>query len=394
MTEPGPLPDGSSTVAKDVIESARTFRLRMAVIDHEYEVALDTTRDRFGRTVHAGAAAAARAHRDEAAVEAYATHLAPHAEELLDVARRALDELPPARHLAGWRAVLDGLSVTTAEIRRAFDRPVTGPSAERSRRAALWPHLTAWADHGSIASNLADQHGAPRHRPALTMEEQQAWTEKAQAAQERGELDLIESWYAADGRPVTLAYLVEDDDSTVVALHGDPGAPGWKVIGHHAHDWEAGKGLPPAVPPGVLRPDVSRFNRPVPVPEVSLQELVRDVVEGHSAGDASNALLSAVQRGYHAGPMVRLQELLETSGQFSSALETVHGRQIAARLSALGRQVEFLAREVEDAAEDLGATVAVLPPHRTPILRMRPRPAVDTTPPAPPPRASTSTHHR
>ncbi|MGW3867737.1 hypothetical protein ACWEDZ_40835, partial [Streptomyces sp. NPDC005047] len=134
--------------------------------------------------------------------------------------------------------------------------------------------------------------------------------------------------------------------------------------------------------------------RPVPVPEVSLQELIRDVVEGHSAGDASNALLSAVQRGYHAGPMVRLQELLETSGQFASALETVHGRQIAARLSALGRQVEFLAREVEDAAEDLGATVAVLPPHRTPVLRMRLRPAVDTTPPAPAPRASTSTHHR
>ncbi|MFJ6071594.1 hypothetical protein ACIQFU_12260 [Streptomyces sp. NPDC093065] len=394
MTEPSSLPDGPPPVAKNVVESARTFRLRMAVIDHEYEVALDTTRDRFGRTVHAGAAAAARAHRDEAAVEAYATHLAPHAEDLLGAARRALDELPPARHLAGWRAVLDGLSATTAEIRRALDRPVTGPSAERAGRAALWPHLTAWADHGSIASNLADQHSTHHHRPSLTMEEQQSWTEKAQAAQQRGELDLIESWYAADGQPITLAYLVEDDDSTVVALHGDPGAPGWKVIGHHAHEWEAGKALPPAVPPGVLRPDISRFARPVPVPEVSLQELNRDVVEGHSAGDASNALLSAVQRGYHAGPMVRLQELLETSGQFASALETVHGRQIAARLSALGRQIEFLAREVEDAAEDLGATVAVLPPHRTPVLRMRPRPAVDTTPPAPPPRASTSTHHR
>ncbi|MET9104997.1 hypothetical protein [Streptomyces zhihengii] len=394
MTEPSSLPDGPPAVAKNVVESARTFRLRMAVIDHEYEVALDTARDRFGRTVHAGAAAAARARRDEAAIEAYATHLAPHAEDLLDAARRALDELPPARHLAGWRAVLDGLSASTAEIRRVLDRPVTGPSAERARRAALWPHLTAWADHGSIASNLADQHGTRRYRPSLTMEEQQAWTEKAQAAQQRGELDLIESWYAADGQPITLAHLVEDDDSTVVALHGDPGAPGWKVIGHHAHEWEAGKALPPAVPPGVLRPDISRFNRPVPVPEMSLQELIRNVVEGHSAGDASNALLSAVQRGYHAGPMVRLQELLETSAQFASALETVHGRQIAARLSALGRQIEFLAREVEDAAEDLGATVAVLPPHRTPVLRMRPRPAVDTTPPAPPPRASTSTHHR
>ncbi|MDX3119752.1 hypothetical protein PV461_41355, partial [Streptomyces scabiei] len=105
-------------------------------------------------------------------------------------------------------------------------------------------------------------------------------------------------------------------------------------------------------------------------------------------------LLGAVQRGYTPGPMVRLQELLETSSQFASALATVQGRQIAARLSALGRQIEFLTREVEEAAEDLGATVAVLPPHRTPVLRVRPRPAVDTAPPTPPPRAITPARHR
>lgn len=144
----------------------------------------------------------------------------------------------------------------------------------------------------------------------------------------------------------------------------------------------------------MLRADVSWFNRPAPVPEVSLQELIRDVVEGQTAGDASEALLGAVQRGYDAGPMVRLQELLETSGQFASALETVQGRQIAARLSALGRQIDFLTREVEEAAEDLGATVAVLPPHRTPVLRVRPRPAVDTAPPTPPARTSTTARHR
>jgi hypothetical protein len=92
--------------------------------------------------------------------------------------------------------------------------------------------------------------------------------------------------------------------------------------------------------------------------------------------------------------MVRLQELLETGSQFASALERVQGRQIAARRSALGRRIEFLTREVEEAAEDLGATVAVLPPHRTPVLRIRPRPAVDTTPPAPRPRASTPARHR
>ncbi|WP_329159926.1 hypothetical protein OHB49_11270 [Streptomyces sp. NBC_01717] len=390
-----PDPDGPLPVAPELPNAARDFRLRMAVIDRETETALDMTRDRYGRIVHASAAAAARAQRDKAAVEAYTTHLAPHADALLDAARRALDELPPARHLAGWRAVLDGLAASATEIRPALDRPAApGSQAERAQHSALWPHLTAWADHSFIASNLADQSDGQHHKAPLTEEEQRMWTERAQAAQRRGELELTESWYAAGGQPITLAHLVEDDDSTLVALRGDPDAPGWQVIGHYAHEYEAGQSLPAPVPPGVLRADVSGFNRSEPAPEISLQELTRDVVEAQHAGDASNALLSATQRGYDAGPMVRLQELLETSSQFASALETVQGRQIAARLSALGRQIEFLTREVEEAAEDLGATVAVLPPHRTPVLRVRQRPAVDTTPPTPPPRASTPARHR
>ncbi|MEU6182779.1 hypothetical protein [Streptomyces coeruleorubidus] len=390
-----PAPDGPLPTAPELASKARNFRLRMAVIDCETEATLDMTRDRYGRTVHAGAAAAARAHRDKTAVEAYTTHLAPHAEALLDSARLALDELPPARHLTGWRAVLDGLASSASEIRRALDRPAApGSPAERVQHAALWPHLTAWADHSPIASNLADQRDGQHRKAPLAEEEQQMWTERAQAAQKRGELELTESWYAADGQPITLAYLVEDDDSTVAALRGDPGVPGWQVIGHYAHEAEAGKVLPAPAPPGVLRPDVSRFNRPAPAPEVSLQDLIRDVVEGRTAGDASNALLGAVQRGHDAGPMVRLQELLETSGQFANALETAQGRQIAARLAALARQIEFLTREVEEAAEDLGATVAVLPPHRTPVLRARPRPSVDTTAPTPPPRANATARHR
>jgi hypothetical protein len=367
----------------------------MAVIDRETEAALDVTRDRYGRTVNADAAADVRARRDKAAVEAYTTYLAPCAEALLDTACRVLGALPPARHLAGWRAVLDGLAASTVEIRRVLDQPAApGSAGERAQYMALWPHLTAWADHGFIASHHADLAQRRHHQAPLTEDEQHLWTEKAQAAHRRGALEFTESWYAADGQPITLAYLVEDDDSTVVALRGDPDAPGWQVIGHYAHEYEAGQVLPAPVPPGVLRPDVSEFHRPEPAPEVSLQALIRDVVEARQAGDASNALLAATQRGHDAGPMVRLQELLETGAQFANALETVQGRQIAARLSALGRQVEFLTREVEEAAEDLGATVAVLPPHRTPAPRVRPRPAVDTTPPVPPPRTSTPARHR
>ncbi|MBT2509201.1 hypothetical protein J7I98_25620 [Streptomyces sp. ISL-98] len=365
----------------------------MAIIDRETEMALDTTQDRYGRTVHHDAAAAAHARRNQAAVEAYVAYLARHADKLLDTARRALDKLPPARHIPAWRALLDGLAASHAEIVRVLDRPADpGSAAEREQHTAVWPHLAVWADHSYIATDLADQHHQPE--PEMTGEERQMWTEMAHSAQRGGELDLIESWYAADGRPITLAYLVEDDTSTVIALAGDPGGPAWQVIGHYANEYAAVQALPRAVPPGVLRPDVSRFNRPEPAPEVSLQELLQDVIEAHAAGDVSEALLTATQHGHNAGPMIRLQELLETAAQFAKALESVQGKQVAARLDALGRQLGFLTREVHEAAEDLGATVAVLPPHRTPKPRIRPRPALGTTPPAPPSRPSASAHHR
>lgn len=390
-----PPSEGSLPAAPDLARHVHDFRLLMSVIDRENERALDRTRDRYGRTVHAGAEATARAHREQAAVEAYTAHLAPCADALLEAARRGLDDLPPARHLAGWRGVLDGLAVSASEIRRTLDQPAApGSAAERAQHRALWPYLTAWADHGVIASNLADQHKHQHHKAPLTGEEQHAWTERAQAAQKRGALGLVESWYSADGQLVTLAHLIENDDSTVITLRGDPNAPGWQVTGHYADEYEAGQVPRAAAPPGVLRADVSEFNRPELVPEVSLQELIRGVVEARHSSAASNALLGATQRGYDAGPMIRLQELLETAGKFAGALETVQGQQIAARLSALGRQVDFLTREVHEVAEDLGATVAVLPPHRAPVLPRGPRAAVDATPPTPPPRAATIARHR
>jgi hypothetical protein len=87
--------------------------------------------------------------------------------------------------------------------------------------------------------------------------------------------------------------------------------------------------------------------------------------------------------------MVRLEHLLDAAADFSHALDTVRGHQIGARIDALVRRLAFLVREAHEAAEDLGATVAVLPPHRTPKPpRIRQRPALDTTPPTPPPRTA------
>ncbi|WP_324614269.1 hypothetical protein [Streptomyces kebangsaanensis] len=223
----------------------------MMVIDRETETALDAARDRYGRTVHHHhAAAVALARRNEAALTAYATYLAPHGARLLDAARSVVDKLPPARHASAWRDLLDSLATSQVEIVRVLDRPATTDSAtERAQHTALWPHLAFWMDCGSIAADLADQ----RHQPApeLTAEERQMWTEMAHAARRRGELERFESWYAADGRLISLAYLVEDDASTVIALAGDPDAAGWEVIGHYDNEYAAGQALPRPVPSGV-----------------------------------------------------------------------------------------------------------------------------------------------
>jgi hypothetical protein len=366
--------------------------MRMAVLDREIQTALDTTRDRYGRTVHHRAEATARARRNQTALSLYSAQLVPHAAPLLDAARSTLDTLPPARHTSAWGELLDALAASHAEITGTLEHPAAqGTSAEREQHSAVWPHLVFWAEHGSLAADLADASRFLQQPGAgLTAEERQMWTEMAQAAQRRRELDLIESWYAADGRLITLAYLIEDDTDTVIALAGDPDAPGWEVIGQFDNEYAASLALPRPVPPGVLRADAaSRFNRPEPPPEQPLHDLLRDVIEARGASDVSEALLSATQMGYAAGPVVRLAQLLDTAAEFSHALNTVQGRQIGARLEALGRQFAFLAREVHDAAEDLGATVAVLPPHRTPKPpRIRSRPALDTAPPAPPARTA------
>ncbi|KPI02856.1 hypothetical protein OK074_5006 [Actinobacteria bacterium OK074] len=247
----------------------------------------------------------------------------------------------------------------------------------------MWPYLAAWADHSRSVTTLALHQHCPEIQ--LTNEEREFWNDVVRSARRRGELDLVESWYTAAGRLITLARLAEDDASTVIALAGDPDAPGWQVIGQYPDGRTARQEVPSPAPAGVLRPDASRFDRPEPAPAVPLQELIRDVIEACDAGVVSEVLLAVTEHGYGAGPMVRLQELMEAAAQFGRALETVQGRQAAARLAALGRQIGILTREVREVAEDLGATVAVLPPHRTPRPRIRTRPAPDTTPPATPP---------
>ncbi|WP_254394230.1 hypothetical protein [Streptomyces buecherae] len=77
-----------------------------------------------------------------------------------------LDDLPPTRHLADWRAVLDDLAASAAEIRETLQQPAApGSAAERAQHTALWPHLTAWAEHGVIVGTLAESGGHHHSAP-------------------------------------------------------------------------------------------------------------------------------------------------------------------------------------------------------------------------------------
>ncbi|MGW6742839.1 hypothetical protein ACWGDX_19305 [Streptomyces sp. NPDC055025] len=367
-----------------LIGHARDFSLLLDVAHLRCETALDALRDRYGNITDAQAAAAVRTERNRDAVEAYTTCLLPHAEELLACARLALDEMPPARHLAGWKAVLNDLGHATGQIRRILTTLAeAGTEAAREQTESLWPYLTAWAEHGYIVTHLADQHRTPD--PALTGDEQRHWTDRATAAQHSGDLDPFESWYDTQGRLITLAYLIEHDESTILAFAGDLDTPGWQVLGQYNTEYEAGQSSPPPAPSGVLRPDTSRYTPHVPTAEITLQELIQDITTSRHSGDVAEVLLRAADETGHApGPLARTQELIAVAAEFADALETRQGQCAAARLSVIGRQLGLLTRELRAAAEELGATIGVLPPHRTPRPRFVPPspPALTTRPPA------------
>lgn len=356
--------------------------MRFAVIHLKCENALDTLRSRHGTITDTPAATAARTERNRDAAAAFTEHLLSHTHVLLATARSAIDSMPPARHHGAWLILLDDLDHAATQIHRILtDTPPPGTGAAREQYRALWPYLTAWAEHSTILTNLLGQHRTPA--PVFTGDQQNAWTERAHTAQQHDELEPFESWYDARGRLITLAYLIEDDTSTVLVLAGDLDQPGWQVLGRHDNEHQAGQSAPPPVPSGVLRPGASRYQHRVTAHEVGLQDLIHDVnVAGHS-GDVAEALLAATDNGpYATGPLAHLGSLIRTAGQFADALETRQGGRSAVRLNFLAEQLGSLRRELQQTAEELSEAVGVLPPHRAPRPRFLTTPA-PTTPAAP-----------
>ncbi|MFK4222231.1 hypothetical protein [Streptomyces sp. NPDC019890] len=190
----------------------------------------------------------------------------------------------------------------------------------------------------------------------------------------------------------------DDEDATVLALAGDLDSPQMQVLGRYDNEYVAGQASPPAVPPGVLRPDAAHYRLRVPAAEVSVQELVRDVVGARHSGDVSEAPWTAADDTGHApSHLTRMTELVDTAAEFADALETRAGQHAAVRLGVIAQQLRVLSRELHAAAEELSADAGVLPPHRTRRPRFLPapsQPALTTTPPATAPPAAAPAHRR
>ncbi|MEU1149416.1 MFS transporter [Streptomyces sp. NPDC005863] len=290
--------------------------------------------------------------------------------------------MPPARHHAAWRELIDDMAHAADHIVRIQTAPDNQPEpdATRARHLQLWPYVLAWAERSFIISGLAEQHRPTA--PPLASEEQWLWTDLALAAWRRGALDVDDVWYSADNELITLADLVEPDDQTVVVLAGELGSDQVRVLGHYDTVQEAVEASPPPVPAGVLRPDFAPFAPQAPAAEAPVAKLVRQIEEARHTGDVYMALLDAVDdSGFSRGPLPRLAELLDRAATFADALETKQGQRSAARLSVLARQLGALREEIESAMEGLGA--GVLPPHRTPRPVFHVAPAPRAPPPTP-----------
>ncbi|MFJ7423365.1 hypothetical protein ACIQXD_32885 [Streptomyces uncialis] len=364
------------------------------------ETALDGLRNRHGTIIDAHAAAEAVAKRNHAASEIYRTTLMQHTGTLLTAARGALDSLPPARHHAGWAARLDNLEHAADQIQQILTSSPGEPDGEtaRSRGEAMWPFLVTWAEHASTACDLADQQHTPA-ATALSGDELRKWTQIARAARSSGRLTPYESWYDADQRLITIADLQHEDETfTAVALAGDLDSPDVQVLGHYGDELEAIDASPPPVPPGVLHPAASRYAERAHSAEVSFQVLIQDVREARRASDVAEAIETAVDRyGLARGQLVRLEEFVSVCAEFAQALGTQHAQRVAGRLGALSRQFAVLTAELREAGDDLSSTVAVLPPHRTPLAHRPPglgHPAIPTTLPVTAPPATTLAHRR
>lgn len=375
----GPCIPADPTPPPELLDHLTGFAVRYRVEHLACATTLRQLPRSHGVITEPSAARKAIEHRNRQVADAFTTRLLPRTADLLRLARSSLASMPPARHHAGWRLLLDDLDHATARIHHLI---ATIPAGRAD--AQLWPYLTTWAEHSLIVRDLVGQHRAAAV-PVLPAPEQERLTALALDARNRGELEPFESWYDAAGRRITLAYLIEHDDSTVLVLAEDPDGH-ITALGRYGTEYEAGRASPPPVPAGVLRPDAP-WRTEQPQPDTDVGTLIQDVITSAHTGDVSRSIAEAVDESEHQrGPLPQLADFLRVCAEFADALDTAQGHKTAARLTVLAAHADTLTRELAAAGEELGAQVAVLPPYRVPHPRhtaMPPGPALQATSPPP-----------
>ncbi|WP_433549119.1 hypothetical protein ACQPZG_31705 [Streptomyces sp. CA-294286] len=319
------------------------------------------------------------ARRNAALAEYGAQVLLPHTATLLAQARTRLYDLPTARHHTGWRLVLEDLDYAADQVQKLLSVAGHGESAEQRARA-LWPYLETWGDRSMLLRELIHQP-APQPLPQLPPEQEHQLTEWARAARTRGYLSPYRSWFEASGTQITLTYQEDPEDiPTCLALAGDIDSPHMRVIGAYENDDQALTDLPPPISPGTLRRGRPEVLRSLAPPEAGLRNLILDVANAQHSSEFAEAIYTATARNPAPSAAAEFSQFLATCGEWADALDTREGVQAAERIRLLSSQFAHVVHELLHLAEGLEGSLAMLPPHRTPLPRHlpSPKPALST----------------
>ncbi|MGW2404056.1 hypothetical protein ACWCXK_05960 [Streptomyces sp. NPDC001739] len=345
-----------------------------------WTAAIETGRDDLGNPPDMQHRAALTARRNAQALDAFRPVLA-HTEDLVSRARAALDQLPSSAPVPAWGATIDDLDHSAGQIHRLLrtrgvdhplqpDRPIS--PRDRSvdaRNEAVWPYLSTWAKHAPILRALVQQRHLGHQvecQPDIPLHEVEELLAEIRQTRAEGRLRVTMSWHDIAGRRITTVELPDDDIGRTIAVQGDLDTPDLTVLGRYDDDLAAAAALPPPAPPGVLRPD-GCDTHPAHSRVKRIESLTHEILTSTSTSDVAEVLhLTSSTQPPFRGPLAALRDLIDAADEFSHALGTRHGTEIAARLTGVSRQLHYLTGELREISDELDAAASVLPPHRVP----------------------------
>ncbi|MGX1759917.1 hypothetical protein ACWIG5_23920 [Streptomyces lydicus] len=356
-----------------MLDALTGYRGRYAVAQRTWTEAVEAGLDALGNPHDMQQRAALNARRNAEAIAAFRPVL-PHTGNLVAVARATLEQLPSSAPRQEWRALLDDLDHSADQIHQIL-RTWADETAD-ARDAALWPYLCSWAEHATILQALVQHHD---FEVGLGLPHQQAEQLLAEVRQARaeGRLRVTMSWHDMAGRRITTVELPDDHLGRTIAVQGDLDTPALTVLGRYDDDLAAAAALPSPAPPGVLRPN-GCDTQPAHSRVKRIESLTHEILSSTSTSEVAEALHFACStQPPFRGPLAALRDLVDAADEFSRALETHVGTELAARLRAVSHQLQYLTGELDGISDELDAAASVLPPHRVPQPHHLPAPRSD-----------------